>query len=744
MEFITTADIANREITIPWGTFGQIVDIRTYRRWLPELKRRESALERWMRVINYNLSLVSQIRPYEELRQEALLMLDKFSKLQADTSGRTKWVGGTLASTKDPVGNFNCSFLAVNSLEAFDNAFTLLMNGCGVGFRVFKSDISQLPPIINKVNLTLEKYKPLHKSIREEFTHDRQADYDLYVEVGDSKEGWVKAIALYFKVLTNHPDYTNFKTIHYNFDSVRPMGERLKGFGGAASGPDALRDILIDIQRVVEKLPEDRLRSIDCMDIICAIAKGVVAGSVRRSALISLFEQGDDLCANAKVGLYTNPDLAHKSYRAQSNNTVCLTSKPTLEEIKGYLHTCKTEGEPGFNNYSAMVSRREVAAKLHRPNNPVEWYTSVGTNPCSEILLSTGKDGKAVTFCNLTTLPLTNFVIEGYLDYENLEQCLRLNVRSSLRQTCVEFNHENWTETQSDERLLGVSITGCQDAFSLLGWKTGSNTINSFLTAMNKVANDEAAKYAQILGVPRPLLVCAIKPEGTASTIYGCSSGLHWDWAPYYLRRVRMNASDALSKTLLSQGFYATPELYDLTNLYPDGDSWDKLAKFNALDKTQQHEILSTVSTAVFEFPVKSYSDRTQSEVGAIEQLESLKAFSKHYCDHMASCTITVKDDEWDDVADWIDNNWEDYLTASFFPYFNAAYPLLPNEAITEEEYKSKLSLIPDSSKVTLMNGRIIYKVDEDVMNEFEALLDTSDADDLLGSDCASGACPIR
>jgi hypothetical protein len=279
-----------------------------------------------------------------------------------------------------------------------------------------------------------------------------------------------------------------------------------------------------------------------------------------------------------------------------------------------------------------------------------------------------------------------------------------------------------------------------------MGWETGDKAINIFLTWCNEIANKEADVYSRVLGVPRPLLVTCIKPEGTASSVFGVSSGLHWDWSPYYIRRVRMTAKDALAQTLLNQGFLCKPELYDLERLYPDTNltSWDRLELFDKLDLGSKLEILNGCNTVVFEFPVKSYSTRTQSEVSAIEQLESLKSFASCYTDHMPSCTISVKDGEWDDVAEWIDNNWDDYLTASFFPYYASKYPLLPYEAITEEEYDRLVSSIPEYSKLVLSNGRITYKVDEDLLNQFEAKLDTSTDDEELGSDCNSGACPIR
>lgn len=711
------------------------------------MQRRETALERWQRVINYNLGLVSDIVPIDELRNEALLMLDKYSQLKADLSGRTKWVGGTKSTELNPAANFNCSFLAVNRLESFADAFHLLMLGVGVGFRVFGKDIKQLPALqYPSITVEFEDYNPVDKSKRNEHTSIHAAK-QLTIKVGDSRKGWVDATMAFINYVTRTGEFVDsplYDKVVFNFDSVRPKGERLLGFGGTASGPDALKGIIEDIDRIIKECPTDRLRSIDCMDMMCAIAKGVVAGSSRRSAMICLFEQGDLLCANAKKGLYTDPDLAHKAYRCQSNNTECLSNKPTIDELRRMLETCKTEGEPGFNNYSEMVDRRVKAAQKYRPNESVEKYIDVGTNPCHEIILSAGLDGYSGSFCNLTTLPLPNFISDGVLDLDELETCVRLNTRASLRQTCVDIGMDGWSETQLEERLLGVSLTGCQDAFALLGWSTGSDEIEELLTKIRFWANDEADIYSKRLGVPRPLLVTCIKPEGTASQIFGVSNGLHWDWSPYYIRRVRMTAIDALAQTLMDQGYRCYPELYDLSNAGIDGDDdWSRLANFDKLEQKQKRKILNGCNTVVFEFPVKSYATRTQAEVSAIEQLENVKTFTTAYTDHMPSSTISVKDGEWDDVADWVSDNWDSFITASFFPYYGGAYPLLPYEQIDETEYNDRLAEIKDSNKQVNPNGRISYKVDVALLNRYErGLVDPDDVD--LGSDCSTGACPIR
>ena len=339
IDWITEKDIAEASKTpIPFGAIGDIVDTRTYRRWLPEKGRRETAYERNARVVNYNISLTSHLEFSVDCLKEAKLMFKKMNELKADASGRTKWVGGTPTNIKHPASNFNCSALAINRLSAFSDLFELLMLGTGVGFRVFKKDVDHLPGITNKsVQIEFEDYNPVAKDKRLQETVIEKSNTTQKVYVADTRTGWIDALMIYLNAATDL-EVATFKII-YNMDSVRPMGERIMGFGGSASGHDALVGIIKDVARIITELPFFTIRPIDAMDICCAIAKGVVAGSSRRSALICLFEKDDELVAKSKTDLWTDPAKAHKQYRAQSNNTAQYLEKPSLKEnLLIYFH----------------------------------------------------------------------------------------------------------------------------------------------------------------------------------------------------------------------------------------------------------------------------------------------------------------------------------------------------------------------------------------------------------------------
>lgn len=239
----------------PFGPLGSLIDIRTYRRWLPDKKRRETMAERNARVVNYNCNLATENQDTESLQKEANKMYELLNSLKVWPSGRTAWVGGTPSTEKNPSGNFNCSFTAINRLGAFTDLFELLMQGCGVGFRVHDYDINQLPRILNIPRIKFDAYSPKASSQRTDSTvaDVSSSDPTVYrVIVGDSRQGWIDSLTCLFSIVFEE---TPIETIEFNFDSVRPMGERIKGFGGTASGPDALRGIISDVLSIIEEVP---------------------------------------------------------------------------------------------------------------------------------------------------------------------------------------------------------------------------------------------------------------------------------------------------------------------------------------------------------------------------------------------------------------------------------------------------------------------------------------------------------
>lgn len=663
---------------------GEFVYYRTYSRWMDDVKRREYWWETVRRAVEYNCRLVDGVTV-----QEAERLYDNIYNLRQFPSGRTLWLGGTEIAEQYGTGNYNCAFCIIDSFEKFSELFYLLMIGTGVGFRVLKTDVEKMPPVRTNVKIVHEYYKPLHPRERQDYTSLVFERDIARITVGDSKEGWTKALEFFFSILYNH-SYQMVHTIVLNYDNVRPKGERLKRFGGTASGHESLKTMFEKIAVVISGLGYEenkvrcRLRPIHCLDICNIIGENVVVGGVRRTAEVGIIGADDDECIRAKSELYSLNDRKewvenrNISHRKMSNNSIFYESKPSREQLRWQLSQMRQSGEPGFINAEAARKRRADFQ---------------GINPCAEILL------RDRGLCNLTTVNVYAFTDEnGQLDRGRLMEAQRLSVRAGIRMTCLDLELYQWDTVQKRDRLVGVSLTGWQDAMSRLGYSTEQE--EELLALLKKTAHEEAARYSAELDIPMPLLICTIKPEGTLSLLPGVSSGLHHSHSPYYIRRIRINAGDPLVKVCEALGYPVLPE---------------------------NGQTMKNCSVKVVEFPQKSPVQRTKYEVSALEQLESYKRFMRNYVDHNASITVTVKKDEWDEVENWLFENWDEVVAVSFLALDDNFYPLLPYESISEEEYERRVSE---------MKPFIPSLLTEYEKEQFEA--------NILEAGCDGGACPIR
>lgn len=663
---------------------GEFVYYRTYSRWIPEESRREYWWETVARAVDYNCSLVEGTT-----REEAEKLYSNVFNLKQFLSGRTLWLGGTEISREYGTGNYNCAFCIIDGFNKFSELFYLLMIGTGVGFRILKSDVEKMPAIRTNTHVIHEYYKPLKPENRQDNTSLIFNNDTAVITVGDSKEGWAQALDHFFKLLYDH-SYKMIKKIVINYDHVRPKGERLKRFGGRASGHGSLKTMFEKIAAVIARLGKEEgkekanLRPIHCLDICNIIGENVVVGGVRRTAEVGIIDADDQECIKAKSQLYyinennewvENESISH---RKLSNNSIFYNTKPSREQLKWQIEQMKLSGEPGFINAEA--------ARKRRPDFE-------GVNPCAEILL------RDRGLCNLTTVNVFAFVDQnGLLDLDGLLEAQRLSVRAGIRMTCLELELHEWDRVQKQDRLLGVSLTGWQDAMSVL--KYSSDQEAELLRKLRDTAHKEAESYSRELNIPRPMLITTIKPEGTLSLLPGVSSGLHHSHSQYYIRRVRINSNDPLVKVCEKLEYPVLPE--------------------NGQDA-------ETCTVKVIEFPQKSPVSRTKYEVSALEQLETYRRFMKNYVDHNASITVTVKDHEWDEVENWLYENWDDVVAVSFLALDDNFYPLLPYESITEEEY---------NRRVAAMRPFIPSMLAEFEKSEFEVRD--------LESGCENGVCPIR
>lgn len=660
---------------------AKLVYYRTYSRWLPEEGRRETWKETCARAVEYNCSL-APTSAYEAQR-----LFDNMFNLKQFISGRSLWIGGSEASKKTKLANFNCSFVVIDSIKSLCDLFYLLMVGTGVGVRILPSDVKELPYFRQNVILHHQYNKHSTKQKGRENTYV-ETDGDMrIIHIGDSKEGWVDALKAYLLCLVE-PDAPSHIMLDYT--EIRVKGATLSNFGGTASGYESIMDMFTKIHRVIQeglfssKPVNGKLRPIHCLDICNLIGQNVVVGGVRRTAEIAIIDPHDEECVHAKDNI--QPGMEH---RYMSNNSIFQEEKPSREKIHELFNSIRTSGEPGIINVAEAKRRRADFA---------------GLNPCAEIILPPN------AVCNLTTVNMVAFADEqGDVDWDSLEEAFVLSARAGYRMTCVDLELEGWNVAHHRDRLTGCSMTGWQDFIA----KMSNNTFvraggkAGILKWLRNVIHEAGEDIASELKTPVPLLMTALKPEGSLSLVAnGVSPGVHWQHSPYFIRRIRVNAHDPLALTAKELGWQIHPEV---------------------------GQDMETATTLVIDFPVHSPSEVTKADIPAVEQLKEYILFQKFYTDMNTSNTITVKPDEWEEVEDFVYNHWDDMLGVTFLELNSTYYPLMPYEECTKEEYeelKSKMKPFdPDLLNAMELSSRNMGK-------EFEILDDRAE--------CSQGVCPIR
>lgn len=663
-----------KHLPSPMKQLGSIVYYRTYSRFLPAEKRREYWWETVRRAVEYNCSLV------KTSRAEAEELYDNIFNLRQFLSGRTLWVGDTIVSKNYPMSNYNCAFEVIDNFEAFEELFYLSMLGCGVGLRVLKSDVEKLPKIRTDVEVIHKDYIQAPKASREDHTSLHFSNDMVRIVVGDSKEGWMQALRYFFQIAYKS-EYRNINFVLVDYDFVRPSGEKLKQFGGTASGHASLEKMFLKIDEVLKRAGSATgknrvaLRPIDCLDIANIIGENVVSGGVRRTAEIVLIDGDSEECVDAKTHLYKeengkwhiDPSISH---RQMSNNSIFYNEKPSRERLHWQFGKMRYSGEPAWINGEAIQKRNKDRK---------------GVNPCGEILL----DDKGM--CNLTTINVFSFVQAGALNEAALLKAQRLSVRAGYRMTCVEMELPKWDATLQRDKLVGCSLTGWQDMVNATNMSKEEQVV--LLQKLRETAHQEGSSYAKDLGQNAPLLYTTVKPEGSLSQLPTVSSGVHFSHSPYYIRRIRISPADPIVKVCEELDY---PVLSD-----HDG-------------------------TKVVEFPVKAPQGRTKYDVSALEQLEIYTMFMDHYVDHNCSITVHVRDHEWEQVEQWVWDHWDEQIGITFLSLDESFYNLMPYEAITKEEYEKRA----DAMKPFIPS----------LISKYEAWEEEYEVD----SDCATGLCPVR
>lgn len=678
----------------PLSHIGEFVYLRTYSRYLESEKRRENWFETVLRTTEYNIQLGidfkrknSSVADMEAGVKEAEALFDNLFHLRTFTSGRTLYMGGTDIVKEYPLSNYNCCFTLIENMHDFVDVFYLLMVGCGVGIRIDRELITEMPNVRSiylegTYDENIRANTPKESMEHTVFTIDTKDKSVVNVQVGDSKEGWCEALEIYFKLVTSN-EYKDVKKIIMDYSYVRPEGERLRRFGGRASGHKSIKRMFDKMNLVLSRREDGQLQSIDILDIATIISENVVSGGVRRSAMMVICDEDDEEVIQAKSNIYKIVDgkwieNRQVSHRKMSNNSILYTKTPSLEKIKEIINSIRTNGEPGFINGTEAI-RRKSSFK--------------GCNPCGEILL------KSKQCCNLSTNNLLSFVnAENELDTKKLEEVLKLSTRVTIRMTLVDVELPEWNKVMQEDRIVGISLTGMMDMVN----KThmSYDKLALLLRNLREVIHAEGKRYCKEIGISPPALMTTIKPEGSLSTLPCVSSGIHYAHSNYYIRRIRIATSDPLYKMIAKQGCYP---------IYNENGQTDD----NATIK-------------VIEFPIKAPDGKTKYDVGAIEQLELYKISMVNWTDHNTSITVHVKEEEWEDVANWVYDNFDYIVGITFLPLFKDSYPLLPYECTTKEDYEERIKHVK----------RIDYKLLEKYDNDEEH--------EIIDKECNTGACPIR
>ena len=621
-----------------------------YSRWLEEEGRRETWEETVTRLLNFYKVFIKDKHDYSMPKELFTDLYVAMVTLKIMPSMRAMMTAGP-ALERNHIAAYNCSYLPVDSPRAFDECLYILMHGTGVGFSVERQYINQLPPIPDVVE-----------------------ESETTIIVQDSKEGWFKG----FKELINLL-YAGMLP-RWDMSKLRPAGAKLKTFGGRASGPDPLDDLFSFTCSMFKKAAGRRLSSIECHDLMCKVADVVVVGGVRRSALISLSNLSDDRMRHAKSGSWWETE----PHRALANNSVCYTDGSA--DMGSFMRewTALYESKSGERGIFNRQAAQQQAAKYGRRDSSIDY----GTNPCSEIIL------RPKQFCNLSEV-----VIRADDTSETLQKKVELATILGTIQSCfTNFKglSRQWMRNTEEERLLGVSLTGILD--SKMMSNVGKENITSLLSNLRLTAVSTNRKWSKYLGIEPSAAITCVKPSGTVSQLVDAASGIHPRHSDYYIRTVRADKKDPLTKFMTEKGFPV------------------------------EDELLKPQSMSVFSFPVKAPRGAlTRDSISAIDHLKIWQVYSNHWCEHKPSITVSVQENEWMEVGSYVYKNFDAMSGISFLPMSEHTYKQAPYQDTTREDYEALLKKMPKD-------------VDWQVLSEYE------EEDNTMGSQtytCSGDVCEV-
>ena len=566
-----------------------------YAKYIPELNRRET----WEELVTRNKTM--HMKKYPDLREEIQTAYQYVYDKKVLPSMRSLQFSGKPIEIS-PNRLYNCSYLPIDHVDSFSETMFLLLSGCGVGYSVQQHHVGGLPHVI----------KPFEKRHRR-------------FVIGDSIEGWADSVKV---LVESYLGGKRCSKIKFDYSDIRPKGARLVTSGGKAPGPQPLKECLVKVKGILDSKEDGtQLTSLEVHDIICHIADAVLAGGIRRAALISLFSAYDEEMISCKAGDWweLNPQ------RGRANNSAVLMRHKITKEF--FMNLWKRveasgAGEPGIYL-----------------NNDKDW----GTNPCCEIAL------RPYQFCNLCEVNVSDIV-----DQEDLNARVKVAAFiGTLQAGYTDFHYlrEVWRDNTEKDALIGVSMTGIGSAVVL----------QMDMTEAAGIVKKENARVAKLIGINKAARTTCVKPAGTTSLVLGTSSGIHAWHNKYYVRRLRVGKNEAIYSYLVKNH----PELIEDEFFRPHDTaviSVPQAAPKGCIIRTESaFDLLERVKKVSTEWVAPGHKKGSNT--------------------HNVSATISLKENEWDKAGEWMWENRNCYNGLSVLPYNGGTYTQAPFEDITKTKF---------------------------------------------------------
>ena len=582
-----------------------------YAKFIPELNRRET----WEELVTRNKEMHQKRYPdlYNEIEENYRYV---YKKKVLPSMRSLQFSGKPIEISPNRL--YNCSYLPIDHVDSFSESMFLLLSGCGVGYSVQKHHIEKLPHVTKPFDMRTRRFV-----------------------IGDSIEGWSDAIKVLIKSYLGSKRSSKIK---FDYSDIRPKGARLVTSGGKAPGPQPLKECLLKIKGILDAKDDGaKLTTLEVHDIVCHIADAVLAGGIRRAALISLFSAYDEEMISCKSGDWweINPQ------RGRANNSAVLIRHKITKEF--FMDLWKRielsgSGEPGIYF-----------------NHDKDW----GTNPCCEIAL------RPFQFCNFCEVNVSNVVDQA--DYN--ARVKAATFIGTLQAGYTEFHYlrEIWQETTERDALIGVSMTGIGSAAVLqMDMKEGAN-----------IVKQENKRVSKLIGINRAARTTCVKPAGTTSLVVGTSSGIHAWHNDYYIRRLRVGKNEAIYKYLVEKH----PELVKDEYFRPHDTAVIEIPQ-----SSPKGSILRTESA----FDLMERVKRV-----AIDWVKEGHVTGSNT--HNVSATISLKEDDWDKAGKWMWDNREHYNGLSVLPYDGGTYTQAPFEDITKKKFEELVKLLQDVNLENVM-----------------------------------------